>query len=71
MLFLLSFYFRISYSAIFTVAINDNNHQHTFVAFSIFANIILAHERPVNSWRLTEVRALITGNGVRVVGHHK
>jgi hypothetical protein len=44
MLFLLSFYARIpkgfypSYPAISTVAINDNNHQHAFVACSIFAN---------------------------------
>jgi hypothetical protein len=44
MLFLLSFYVRIpngfypSYPAISTVAINDNNHQHIFVACSIFAN---------------------------------
>jgi hypothetical protein len=44
MLFLLSFYVRIpkgfypSYPAISVVAIKDNNHQHTFVACSIFSN---------------------------------
>jgi hypothetical protein len=44
MLFLLSFYVLIpkgfypSYPAISTVSINDNNHQHVFVACSIFAN---------------------------------
>ena len=44
MLYLLSSYVRIpkgfypSYPAISAVAINDNNHQHTFIACSIFAN---------------------------------
>jgi hypothetical protein len=46
MLFLLSFYVRIpkrfypSYPAISAVAINDNNHQHAFVACSIFSNTL-------------------------------
>jgi hypothetical protein len=45
MLFLLCFYVRIpkgfypSYPAISVVAIKDNNHQHAFVACSIFANV--------------------------------
>ena len=37
MLFLLRFY--PSYPAISIVSINDNNHQHAFIACSIFANI--------------------------------
>jgi hypothetical protein len=47
MLFLLCFYVQIpkgfypSYPAISAVAIKDNNHQHAFVACSIFSNKLL------------------------------
>ena len=50
MLFLLSFYIRNpkrfypSYPVVSTVAINDNNHQHTFVACSMFANNLISEE---------------------------
>jgi hypothetical protein len=61
MLFLLSFYVRIpkgfypSYPAISAVAIKDNNHQHAFVACSIFANnrnpVGLLQPLPIPKWK--------------------